>query len=660
MLDQMRSRTGSLITYLLFTMIIIVFVFTFNSVGPSQACGGARGPGGPTRDLVEVGDVTIDTNTLRMGSALTMTPPSPRSQAPDTLQTDILYRRTRFFRSPLTTRFDEATAYVARFNRLPLAQVDMGVDPANVSPIKSEKVMDQLVETYLVAQLAEDQGLAVSYDELADRVLGESFFDKDTGAFDKRAWDNYVRYTIGTSPLKFEHFLRSELLREKLIASLVEGVTVSDDELAFYHRGANEKLDLAYVDVSDAAARDLVPVDDNELGTWISGHADDISKYYDAHKADYDKPKRAELRVVRVDAPNRKIIEATQEAADKAKMQADRDKARQDAQAILAELEAKMGAPEPADDAKPADEAEPADAKPADTKPARFITTDAFGAVAAAKSTDAASKVNQGLLPRAYSKEELGRYPFGKELAEAVFGLKPGVLSKLIEVDGGFFVVRVERFLAPEKKTLDQVRKEIARTLYAKEKASAFKKTLADELLAAAKAAADKPLSEVVKTVNAKHGAKEGAGLVARSTGPFGRLSAARVDATVGRVPGLGLAPELVKAAFAAPADKPLLDRVFELKDGRLVVARVGERTPAGELDKDAAAALRKQLVSQRQHLFYLGWYKDQLEKARSEGRVSESSDWNDIRAADRRAYAEAAGKGALPAPEAPAQPGAK
>ena len=66
MLDRFRSQTGSFITYLLFSMIIIVFVFTFGVMSPDEACGS----GAQVADLADVNGRDVSNLDVGMASAV--------------------------------------------------------------------------------------------------------------------------------------------------------------------------------------------------------------------------------------------------------------------------------------------------------------------------------------------------------------------------------------------------------------------------------------------------------------------------------------------------------------------------------------------------------------------------------------------------------------
>jgi|GEM_PF-1264777 len=344
-LTEMRKNSGSLVTYLLFAMIIIVFVFTFNTIGPAEACGGAQGPGGPNAELAEVGDVTIDTNKLALAEALIISPASPRSRSSQAMQRNFFYRATRYYFTPMRRS----------------AFSDFGVEAFDFTPIKVEKAMNTLIETLLVSEEAKKMGLSVSNGELKERLSGtETFVDPKTGSFSSKMWEEWVR-RVRTTPTRMEEFLKQELLREKLVALVVSGVTVSDDEMLFHHRATKEKVNVEYVEIDEDTASPLLAVADADVKTWLQANQDKVKKYYDDNKSKYDKAERVVFRGIQFRAPNRTIIAREKDDKNRKTMQSARDAARKKAVAALAELNKKAG--DAAKAATPTEENKPADAK---------------------------------------------------------------------------------------------------------------------------------------------------------------------------------------------------------------------------------------------------------------------------------------------------------
>jgi hypothetical protein len=635
MLDILRDNTRSFIIYLLFAIIIIVFVFTFNTITPDQACGGA-GPAGLVADLATVGDDNIDTNMLDVAARLTLDPPSPRAEDPRALQRRFTYRNTRFLRLGIGGPYQ-----------------DFGPEPMSVSPIKVEKAMADLVESVLVADAARDAGLDVSDAELTKRLITDDWFD-EAGQFRREDYNNFVRFQIGTSNSRFEEFVRNEILRERMITMLVGGVQVSDSELDFHHAAENEKVDLSIVAITDELASSLVPVTAEEIATWATGNAEAIKTYFDKNTAEFNKPERYVVRGIQIKAANRALLNLEKDEEKKKKMEDERTAARVRAEVILATLTAAAVVPVVAEDAadskkvrraKRAKKDEVVEEAPA---PVPTIPVEVFVKAVADSSDHSATKESGGVFDQPRSKEALARWPFGDEVAEAVAALAPGQVTALMEVDSGFWILRLDSKLAAESKTLEVASATIAEKLIRKDRAGDFKKKLADELLAEAKKDVTKSLEEVAGVLNTRYGVTESRpGIGARNTGPFARLQAGAFGAAakVGNIPGVGDAADLVTAAFKASEKAPLLDSVFSVGEGaRLVVAQLAERTASGETDKEAMSDLSDRLLREKQKLFYRGWYTNLLRQAVEEQELSFTDEWKGLLQASIELYRESGG----------------
>lgn len=637
MLDILRTKTRSFVIYLLFSIIIVVFVFTFNTITPGQACGGS-GVGATVGTLAEVGDHEVDANWLNVASELTIDPPSPAAKDLNALQRSYVYRSSRFYNL-----------------RIPSPFADFGPDPAFTSPIEIEKAMFDLVETMLVAEQAEKAGLAVSDRELTDRLVGDpSWYDADTGEFKRSQYESYVRFQVGTSPARFEQLVRMELLREKMIALVTGALEVTEAELRFHHVSSGEKVDLAVAVLDDEAAAGLVKVDEAAVQGYLAAHGDDVRKYYDEHPDEFRKPERVSVRGIQVKAPNRAVIELEEDAEKKKGLVAERDAARAKAQGVLDGLKTKAAetpaepAPAPAEGAVPTEGAGSAEAKaapaaegaaadvaepPAAPAPGT-VPIEVFAEAVTASSDHAASKDAGGLFPEPRSREEMGRWPFGAEAVEATFALAPGQVTDLVEVDSGFWILRLEEKLPAVERSFEEARIEIAEKLHRKEKAPELKKALADEVLAEAKKDPKKPLADVVAAVNAAHGvAADGGGLVVSRTGSFARLpEGATSAAQFGRIPLLGEAPALVKGAFDATEESPLVPEVVSLDEGaRLVVAQVAAWEHPEAFDASKLTTVRDALLREKQKSFYRAWFEDLLTRAVKEGEVSFTAEWKEM-----------------------------
>jgi hypothetical protein len=639
MLDYLRNNAQSTVVYFMFAAIIIVFVFTFNTITPDQACGGGA-PGRDVEALYNVGGETLDTNWLDIASSLTIEPPSPDN---DDLQAQ--YRLQQY----KSRRFGRFGSYGFIYQS---AWSDFGTNPSVVSSIMAERAMTDLIETVLVSQEAAKAGVRVSNTAMSRRLIGtfDYWYDEDTGEFDPDKYDRMVRFQLGSSPSRFETLVRMDMQREAMITLLVGGLDITESELLFHQKATGNKVDLEYAVVDASIASALVKTGEASVTPWLAANQEKVATYYKDNAARFDKAERAQVRGIQFRAANRARVTGEEDATEKAKLQKERDDARTKAEAAWTAL-AGANASLPAPLAAPPEAAANKDAEAATVATTRHgvaVEVPAFEAAVTANSDHGPTKESGGMFDEPRDRERLGRYPFGQEVVGPIFSLEPGQMSGVIEVDTGFWILRLESKLAAESKTLGQAQMEIATQLYAEEQGETLKKTLAEELLAKAKAAADKPLSEAAAAVNAARGAADGDGITASQTGLFARMQAGAYGpaAKIGQVPSLGDAPELAKAAFKAGPKSPVLDQVFEIDGGkRLVVARWAAEEAALELDDEGRAAIREKLLRQKQRLVYRTWYEDLLAKAIAEGRVEADDSWSQYLDQARRNFVEAGGK---------------
>lgn len=623
MLDLLRNNTRSFIIYLLFAIIIVVFVFTFNTITPGQACGGT-GPQGLVSDLARVGDNIIDNNMLNIAVQMNVSPASPGADDPRALQRNFTYKGSRFLRLGLGSPYP-----------------DFGEQPDRVSPIGVEKAMSDLVENYLAAQEAQKVGLSVSDRELTDRLINETWYDADTGEFRREDYDNFVRYNVGTTPPRFEGFVRRELLREKLITLLASGVVASEGEVAFHHRVENERVDLAYAKIDEKTAAKLVPAPAEKVTGWLAANQEGVSKYYEDNSAEFNQEERVVIRGVQIKAPNRALIELEKDEATKGSMVTQRADALKRAEDLLTKAQG-LGT-------TATDEA---------GNSSLTLGEATFRTLVEESSDHSATKSAGGLFDKPRDRAGMDRWPFGDGAADAVFGLTAGQVSGVVEVDSGYWIFRLENKLAAESRTLEDARMSIAEQLYRAEKGAGFRKTLADDLLAEAKKDPKRPLGEVIAAINTRYGITvEGDGLDVGQTNPFPRMrpGAFGASATVGNVPGLGDVKGLSDSAFGASMDKPLLEQIFEVSDkGDLIVAQLTAREEAGELEDETRAAIADRITRSKQKSFYRGWYEARLQEALDQGDVAFYDGWKGLLQASIEGYREAGGQ---LAPTAVAQP---
>ncbi len=205
--------------------------------------------------------------------------------------------------------------------------------------------------------------------------------------------------------------------------------------------------------------------------------------------------------------------------------------------------------------------------------------------------TDVALEVSQDPGSK-FSGGDLGFFSRGKMVKpfeDAAFGLEPGSMSEVIESVHGFHVIRVEEKKPAELTPLEDVQEELARELVGREVAESAARTRMEALADQVRAG-----KSVVDAARADQ-------LVVERPDPFRR----RPD---GQIPGLGVAPDVMTAAFTLSPESASLDRVFEVGD-KLVLVQLLERTvPSNEDLEPEVTARRQEMLLERRNQLESSW----------------------------------------------------
>jgi peptidyl-prolyl cis-trans isomerase D len=219
-----------------------------------------------------------------------------------------------------------------------------------------------------------------------------------------------------------------------------------------------------------------------------------------------------------------------------------------------------------------------------------------FAQVAGEVSEDPGSKDKGG---------DLGFFQRGQMVPafeEVAFSIELATLSEPVRTDFGWHIVRVEERQPAQNRAFEEVREELAREALGQDAARARARADADQLL------------EAVRGGGSLENAARDMKLAIQRPGPMTR----RPD---GFVVGLGLAPDLMNAVFAAPADAKSLPRVFELGDRLVMVEILERRTPdADRIAKELPAEVDRLRQEKRQRL-QLAWIDARRETLIAEGR---------------------------------------
>ena len=387
-----------------------------------------------------------------------------------------------------------------------------------------KQVIDQLVNTELLAQAAEKKGVAADNEDLVKLLREAPAFQKD-GKFDPETYKMFVREYEGSTEVQFEDKLRRQLSAQRLLDLVESSVVVSEDEVKARYLKEGNSANATFVRFTPTMFVDQVKAPKPaELEAWAKEHEKAIADNYEQNKFTYFVPEKVKARQILLRFP----ADATD--AQKAELKTRIENARK----------------EIVDEKKP------------------------FADVAKAVSDDTETKDKGG---------DLGlveRLSLPGAFADLLFALQPGEVTQPVETPLGWYIGTVEEKKAPEQRPLDQVRTEIAAQLFMKEKAEALAKAAAEKALADVKAG--KTLVELFpaapKDPNSPFAFNQETKPEAKQTGEF--------SSTADAIPQLGSAPEVQKAIFDKK-DKGLVDQLVTIGDAYAVVNVDERKVPSDE-----------------------------------------------------------------------------
>lgn len=403
---------------------------------------------------------------------------------------------------------------------------------ASANDVKKQ-VIDQMISAELLAQLAEDNGIAVSDADVAAYIKKAMFND---GPFDREVYDREMA-ARNTTAAHFEDMVRRELMTTQMRKLVEAGVHVSDDELKerFDMQNNRARLDVLSVDPLHFS---MPTKTDAEVAAWADQNADKIKAYYDDNERRYKQPKKVRARHV--------LFKAGEKASD-----ADKAAAKAKAEDIL--KKAKAG--------------------------------EDFAKLARENSEDGSAAAGG----------DLGLFGPGamvKPFETAAFALKAGELSGVVQTRFGFHVIKVEDVVAPKVQKLEDVKVEIAKKLIEKsirgEQAKALATQGLEQLKGGTKVAELNLPGLVVLEPGVPAKPEQRYAPRVEDSGWFSKSAS--------YVRGIGPAEDIVKAAFAGKTGE-VLDKVFEVNGKYFVVRIAEREAPDAKKFDSEKGTLRSTMV---------------------------------------------------------------
>ena len=135
-----------------------------------------------------------------------------------------------------------------------------------------QQVLDRLIDSTLMLKAAKSLGVSISKEEISQAIAAMPTFQQN-GTFDFGLYQQTLKVNRIT-PEDFEASKQRELLLEKTRKTVLEKVTVSDDEALKQFHKEQDKLELTYASFAAADVAAEIKLTDAELQDYLTKNAD--------------------------------------------------------------------------------------------------------------------------------------------------------------------------------------------------------------------------------------------------------------------------------------------------------------------------------------------------------------------------------------------------
>ena len=303
-------------------------------------------------------------------------------------------------------------------------------------PDVKHAILDNLVSQHILTQQARSAGMRIGDDILAQVIGGIEVFHKD-GKFDKQQYESVLRGQNLTGPL-FEERVRQELATRQLTDGYTQNgyASISAADKLIYLNEQQRVVSVALVTpdtflkqatTDDAAIKayydkntvefqlpeqarvEYVTFSSDALQGQVTVSDTEIKKYYDEHQPEFGEQEQRQAAHI--------LIAAAAQASD-----AEKQAAKAKAEQILQQIRQSPGK---------------------------------FAELAKQNSQDPGSAVNGGDLGL------FGRGMMVKPFEAAVFKLKPGEVSDLVQTDYGYHIIKLVAIKPGKVRTLEEMKSSV-------------------------------------------------------------------------------------------------------------------------------------------------------------------------------------------------------
>jgi peptidyl-prolyl cis-trans isomerase D len=151
-----------------------------------------------------------------------------------------------------------------------------------------EQTLQKLVETEIVNQIIDENGLRVTNAKVVETIKNLEFFKGEEG-FDRTKYERSI-VSMGMDPVFFEAQLRMDLLSEQLQAGLSESLFILESELQDVLRLKSQTRDITYSILSLDSFIDESEISDSE-----------IEAFYKTNPERYADPEKVKIEYIELD-----------------------------------------------------------------------------------------------------------------------------------------------------------------------------------------------------------------------------------------------------------------------------------------------------------------------------------------------------------------------
>jgi len=448
------------------------------------------------------------------------------------------------------------------------------VDPALLeSPEQRAAVLDNLVRQRVLLGHALRSGLTITPDQVRAMISQAQIF-QEAGQFSLPRYQQFLE-TRNQTATQFENSVRQDLLLRQLSSAYAE--------TSFVPRTVAERL-LKVTEQQREVSRAVVAPGGFTASVKLEDGA--VKKYYDEHQDEFRIPDQVRVEYVVLSAE-----------ASVAQIQVDPAEVKQ----FYDQNQRQFGVPESRQASHiliTVDKGAPADAK----QKARALADEIHTAVSKNPSAFAEMAKKHSQDPGSAAKGgELGSFPRGsmvKAFDDTVFGMKVGEISKPVESDFGYHIIRLTGITPGTIRSLGEARADIENELK-KQRAGRLYAELAEKFNNTVFEQSDslKPAAELVKQ------APQESGWITRAGAQDPKLNN----------------PKFIQAVFS---EDVLMNKrnseAVEIAPGTLVSARIIEHKPSSmQAFADVRSAIEKKLTESRASQLAAQAGRQQLEALR-------------------------------------------